>query len=75
MNEEIMEILEELRPDVDFHGNEHLIDEGILDSFDVINLVGELMDRFQVNIDARHILPKNFNSVENMAKLIKRLKE
>ena len=51
MREEIMEILTELRPDVEFENEKKLIDDGILDSFDIVSLVGELNDAFDVSIN------------------------
>ena len=50
MKEKVMEILKELRPDVDFESSQTLIDDGILDSFDLVSLIGELTDAFGVDI-------------------------
>lgn len=73
MKEELMEILTELRADVDFSANTKLIDDGILDSFDIVTLVGELNDAFDIDINVEHLQPENFNSVDNMIELIKKL--
>lgn len=70
-----MAILEELRPDVDFAAQKALIDEGILDSFDIVSLVGELNDSFDIEINVEDLLPENFNSVDAMLDLIKKLLE
>lgn len=75
MRDELMEILKELRPDVDFEGAVGLIDDGILDSFDLVSLLGEINDTFDVEVSFDDIEPENFNSVEAMAALIQRLKE
>ena len=75
MREELMELLEELRPDVDFESNLALIDQGILDSFDIVSLVGELNDAFDIEINVGHLQPQNFNSVEAMLSLIQVLQE
>ena len=48
--EKVLEILEELRPDVDFEKEESLVDGGVLDSFDIVALVGELNDEFDIEI-------------------------
>ena len=61
MREEIMEILTELRPDVEFENEKKLIDDGILDSFDIVSLVGELNDAFDVCINGEVLLPEIFN--------------
>ena len=70
-----MEILEELRPDVEFQGNKELIDSGELDSFDIVTLIGELCEAFDIEIGAEEIVPENFNSVEAMMALITKLQE
>lgn len=71
--EKLLKILSEIRPDVDFKET-RLIDSGILDSFDIIVLVGELNDAFDIEIGVEHFLPENFNSVEAIMDLINRLK-
>ncbi len=73
--EQLMEILKELRPDVDFETEKSLIDDGILDSFDIVTLVGDLNESFDVDISAEDLEPENFNSAEAMLALIQRLQE
>ena len=73
--EKIIEILSDIRPDVDFAGNDKLIDDGILDSFDVVSIVAELSDAFDIDIEADDIVPENFNSVQAISKMIDRLSE
>lgn len=75
MRDELMEILEELRPDVDFHSETKLIDDGILDSFDIVSLVGELNDAFDIEINVGHLQPENFNNVDAMLVLVQALQE
>lgn len=75
MLEKLMEILAELRPDVDFTKEKALITEGILDSFDIVSLVRELSDAFEVEIRVENLLPENFNSVEGMMKLLQTLQD
>lgn len=70
-----MNILNELRPELDFEKEDRLIEDGVLDSFDLVSLIGEINDQFDVEIDFDDIEPENFNSVEAMIKLIERLKE
>ena len=71
--EKIMEILKELRPDVDFATEKELIDGGILSSFDILNLVEELSDAYDIDIEMDDIIPENLNSAEGIYQLIQRL--
>lgn len=70
MKSKIMEIVTELRPDVDFAVEKKLIDDSILDSFDIVSLVFELNDAFDLSIDVDELVPDNFNSVDAMVSLI-----
>ena len=72
---ELMEILQELRPDVDFEKETALITDGILDSFDIVALVGELNDAFDIEIKPNNLVPENFNSAKAMWALIEKLKD
>ena len=72
---ELMNILEELRPDVDFENETGLIDNGILDSFDIVTIVAEIDDNYGVQIPAEELTAENFNSVRAMHALIRRLKD
>lgn len=71
--ETLLKILAELRPDVDFEENKELVDSGELDSFDIVSLVGELCDEYDIEIGADEIVPENFNSVEAIWALVQRL--
>ncbi len=73
MREEVLEILADLRPDVDFEKEEKIIDDGILDSFDIIATVKEFNDTFDIDITVDELVPENFNTVDNMVELIERL--
>ena len=73
--EKIIEILTEIIPDVDFTVEKNLVDYGILDSFDLVSLISELNDAFEIEITARDIDADNFNSVEAIQKMINRLKK
>lgn len=70
-----MEILTDLREDVDFENCTTLIDDGELESLDIVALVGELNDEFDIQISVEHLIPENFNSVDAMLDLIKELQE
>ena len=73
--DKIIAILSDVHPEVDFEKETGLIDKRILDSFDVVNIVGELMDEFDVEINAEHMIPENFNSAQAIFELITRLSE
>lgn len=73
MKEQIIKILTELRPEFDFsQEGVNFIEEGMLDSFDVVNLVNDLDSTFGVSIDGVDILPENFSSVESIEQLLKK---
>lgn len=71
--EKIIEILKEIRPEIDVN-SKSLVDEGLLDSFDIVTLVSELIDNFNIDITVEDIIPDNFNSVDSMKELIERKK-
>ncbi|MDF2984826.1 MAG: dltC [Eubacterium sp.] len=73
--EELYRILKELRPDINFEEKKALIDDGILDSFDIVALVGEIDETFDVQIGVEDLIPENFNSVESIMALINRLRD
>ena len=72
--EELMEVLSALKPEIDFTKETELIDEGLLESFDVITLIAELVDQFGVEIPAEEIVPENFNSAAALWEMVCRLK-
>ena len=72
MKEKIIKILSELRPEFDFNQDINYIEEGMLDSFDIVNLVNELEESFNITIDGTEILPENFSSADAIMKLIER---
>jgi acyl carrier protein len=73
--EKLIAILSSLHPDVDFESNDSLIDDGILDSLDIVTLVTEINAAFDVIIPAEEVVPENFNSAEALMELITRLDE
>jgi acyl carrier protein len=73
--EKLLEILSELHSDVDFENTEDLVDDGILDSLDIVTLVTEIDAEFGVTIPEEEIIPENFNSARALMELITRLDE
>lgn len=70
---ELLEILENLHPEVDFETCTTLIDDKILDSFDIITIISEINEEFDVVIPAEEIIPENFNSVQALYELVTKL--
>lgn len=73
--EKLLEILSSLHPEVDFENTSDLVDDGILDSLDIVALVTEIDAEMGVSIPAEEIVPENFNSAEALMALIERLDE
>jgi len=73
--EELLKILNDLRPNVDFETQERLIDDMILDSLALVSLITEISEVFDVTITAKDILPENFNSAKALYALIQRLED
>lgn len=75
MNEEIVEILEDLNPGVDYENCTTLIDDRLIESLVMVSLIAELEDAFDITVPAVEVVPANFNSVDAMAALVQRLVE
>ena len=71
--EKLIEIMQNLHPDIDFETYEGLVDDGVLDSLDIVTLITDINDAFDVSIPAEEILPENFNSAKALWELIERL--
>ena len=70
VRETILEILEDLNDSVDFENAQAIIDDKLLDSFEIVALVTELRDAFDVDISPKWLIPVHFNSVEAMEHMI-----
>ena len=68
--EKLIEIMSEVRPDLDFEKETKLNDDDILDSFDIISIVSEVNDQFEIEINVNDLLPENFNSAAALYDLI-----
>ena len=73
--EKLLNILNELHPEVDFEECDSLIDDKILDSFDIVSIIAEIQDQFDVAISAEYITPENFNSAQAIFELIQSLED
>ena len=75
MRDTILEILADIIDEDDLDTCTTLIDDGVLSSLDIIQLIGALNDEFDISIPATEIVPQNFNSVDAMAAMVARLCE
>lgn len=71
--DKLLEILSEVRPDVDFKNETKLIDNGILDSLNIMEIIAEISDAFDVELSPADIVPANFNSAASLWTMIERL--
>lgn len=73
--DELIELLKEVKDDVDFENCTTLVDDRIIDSFDILQIISTLNDNYDIEIPAAEIIPANFNSAEALLKMVKRLQE
>ena len=71
--ERIIELLQEIKEDIDYENEKNLIDDELLDSFDILQIISALDDEFDVSIPAAMIIPENFNSVEALWEMVQEL--
>ena len=70
MKKKIVDFLTEIRPEFDFATSNNFIEEGMLDSFDIVSLVASLDEEFGISIDGTEILPENFSNVDSIYQLL-----
>lgn len=75
MEEKIFSILKDLRPEFDFEESDNYVEDGYLDSFDIVTLVSELETAFDVVIDGLDVLPENFETVQDISNLVNKSRE
>lgn len=73
--DELLEILEEINPDIDYETEDRLIDGKVLDSFSIVSLVSEISDAFDIEISPKYLVPENFNSVSAMWEMIQTIQQ
>lgn len=73
--ERLIELLQEIKEDIDFENETALIDDELLDSFDILQLISAIDDEFEVSIPAAMIIPDNFNSAEALWNMIQELQD
>ena len=72
IREQLLDILRDVCPDVDFEQETRLIDDGLLESLDIVSIVIGILDEFDIEITVHDIVPENFNSVNDMIMLIEK---
>ena len=75
MKQEVLEILKGIRSDIDFENETKLIDDSLLESLDIVAIVGEFNEEFDVEISVEDLVPENFNTVDAMVELIPKAQE
>ena len=73
--ETVLEILAKVKPNVGFKNATAIVDDGLLDSMDIVMLVGELNDEFDIEIQVTDLVPENFNTVDAIVKMVERLED
>ncbi len=70
--DELIRILSEICPGIDFEKEKALVDDGLLDSFDIVTIVSEIMDVFSAEISVEDLVPENFNNAQAIRALIEK---
>lgn len=70
---EVIEVLEDVKEDVDYEACDTLIDDRVFDSFDILQTISALNDEFDISIPAKEIVPENFNSAQRLTDMVNRL--
>lgn len=73
--EKVIEILESVKPGIDYSKENKLIDDGILESFDIITIIAKLSDEFDIEFTVNEVIPENFNSAEALYNIVCKLGE
>lgn len=71
--DKLLRIMSEVRPDLDFEMEDRLIDDDILDSFDIIAIVSEINYEFDIELNVNDLKPENFNSASALYELIQKV--
>ena len=75
MKEKVLEALEQVIDDIRSYQDEDLLAKGIIDSFDIVNIVVELEDAFEIEIDAEYVVPENFKTIEAITALVEKIQK
>lgn len=73
--EKLLEILKGIKSDVDFKNSKNLVEDGLIDSFDIVTIIAAVNEEFDIDFPVNEIMPENFNSAESLYKIIEKLEE
>lgn len=73
--QELLELLKDILPNVQWESDLALVDEGILNSIDIITIISEITDEYDIKISSDEMKAENFNSVQAIYNMIQRLEE
>ncbi len=73
--EELIDILSELKPGIDFLTEENLVEDGLIDSFDIISIIGKLSDEYDIQFPIMQVTPENFESAKTIYALVCKLQD
>ncbi len=73
--DELMDILMDIDPDVDYENEDRLIDGKVLDSFSIVSLVAQISEAFDLDISPKYLIPENFNSAAAMWRMIQMIQD
>lgn len=75
MEKQIIDILKNIKPGVNLESSSNLVEDGVIDSFDIITLISELNDTFNCSIGVLDLEPENFKTIDTITELVKRAAE
>lgn len=75
MRDEVLKVLSEEYPEIDFEASDALVDDGILDSLTITGIIALLSMEFSITIPYEEIIEENFNSVDGLAKMVEKLQK
>lgn len=73
--EELLSLLSDILPKIDFENGDDLVDDGVLDSLDIVSIISELSSAYDIEIPSDEITPENFNNAEAILKMVERLQD
>lgn len=72
MRNEVLEILLDINPDIDYENEQALVDGGLIDSLEIMQIFAEIEERFEIQISVNDVVPENFNSLDAICQLIEK---